>query len=59
MTVVVVRCPKCSSTQCAPSFYTPYSIGCMSCDHEFDLRGSFWTRLWGFITGRRFAGFHG
>jgi hypothetical protein len=56
---MVVKCSKCGSDQCAPTFYTPYSIQCMPCGHEFDLRGGWLARLVGLFTGRRFAGFHG
>lgn len=58
MSVHQIKCPKCQSGTCAPTFYTAHSIQCIPCGHEFDLRGGFWSRLWATITGTRYGGFH-
>jgi hypothetical protein len=55
--MIELRCPKCQSTQVCPTFCTPYEIGCIPCGHEFDLRGSFWQRIWGALRGVRYANF--
>lgn len=57
MSAFAVHCPKCKSGNCHPTFYTAYSIQCIPCGHEFDLRGGFWARVWAAISGVRFAGF--
>lgn len=53
MVVVKVECPKCSSDQVAPTWYTPASMQCIPCGHEFDARGGFWKRLRATLFGAR------
>jgi hypothetical protein len=38
MTVIVVTCPKCQSTQCQPLFYDDM-FGCIPCGHEWEIPG--------------------
>lgn len=42
---MIVKCPKCGSTSCHPTWYTAYSAQCIPCGHEFDMRGGFWARV--------------
>jgi hypothetical protein len=43
--VIVGKCPRCGSTNCAPTWYTRYSAQCIPCGHDFDMRGGFWARV--------------
>lgn len=57
MTTVRITCPKCASGSVHPTFYTPWTMDCLKCGHEFDIRGGFWRRLWRALTGRAIGGF--
>lgn len=35
MDIILVKCPRCGSDQCAPTFATP-EYGCIPCGHEFN-----------------------
>lgn len=55
---MIVKCPRCGGDNCHPIFYTRYSMGCLYCDHEFDVRGSFWQRVRRFFLGPRIGGMY-